>query len=190
MANLKTAIVSTLKHWYLPLIVGILFIVLGCYIFTVPLDAYVTLAYLFSISFIIAGLAEIYFAYGNKDILDGWGWYLTSGILTLLLGIYLVMNPSISAIVLPYVVGFAMLFRSFQGLGFALDLKKLGLSWGTPAFISVLAILFSFLLIAQPLFTGLSLVVMTALAIIVVGIFSISLSLTLKKIKDLPAKLS
>jgi uncharacterized membrane protein HdeD (DUF308 family) len=189
MANLKTAITSTLKHWYLPLIVGIIFIILGFYIFTIPLATYATLSMLFSMSFIIVGLVEIYFAYSNRDTLDGWGWYLTSGILTLLLGFYLVINPGISAAVLPYVVGFAMMFRSMQGLGIALDLKKLGLSWGTPAFISVLGILLSFLLIAQPLITGISLVVMTALSIIIVGIYSISLSLTLKKIKDLPSKL-
>jgi uncharacterized membrane protein HdeD (DUF308 family) len=189
MATLTSAIKSTLKHWYLPLIVGVIFILLGCYVFTVPLETYATLAFLFSLSFIISGVVEIYFAYSNKDSLDGWGWYLTGGILTLLLGFYLVINPGISAAVLPYVVGFTMMFRSFQGLGIALDLKKLGLSWGTPAFIAVLGILLSFLLIAQPLVTGMSIVIITALAIIIVGIYSISLSLTLKKIKDIPSKL-
>jgi len=189
MANLISTVSNAVKHWYLPLIAGILFIVFGVYIFTVPLDAYITLSVLFSISFLVAGIVEAYFAYANQDSLDGWGWYLVSGMLTFLLGIYLIAYPAISMATLPFVVGFTLLFRAFQGLGFALDLKKLGLSWGTLAFLSVLGIIFSFLLLAQPIYAALSLVTVTAISIIVVGVYGIMLSTTLKKLKDLPAKL-
>jgi len=189
MATLVSKISNVLQHWYLPLIVGILFIVFGVYIFTIPLEAYVTLSMLFSASFFVSGVSEIYFSYANKDSLDGWGWYLVSGIVTTLFGAYLMMYPGISMATLPFVVGFAFLFRSAQGLGFAIDLKKLGLPWGSLAFLSLLGILFSFLLLANPIIASTSIVVMTALAIITVGASSIMLALTLKKAKDLPSKL-
>jgi len=140
MTNLKTTISSTLKHCYLPLIAGILFIAFGAYIFTVPFAAYATLSIMFSFAFYISGFGDIFFATSNKDSLDGWGWYLVSGILTVLLGIYLMIYPGIIMTILPFVVGFAMLFRSIQGLGFAIGLKKQGLSWGTLTFISVVGI--------------------------------------------------
>lgn len=189
MTNLKSAISNALKHWYVPLIVGILLIAFGVYIFTVPLAAYVTLSVLFSFTFYISGLGDVFFAVTNKDSLDGWGWYLVSGILTFLLGFYLMINPAISMEILPIVVGFVMLFRAIQGLGFAIDLKKLGLDWGTLAFISVVGIILSFLLLAQPLVMAMSIVTITALTIIAAGLFSIMLSLQLKKLKDLPSKL-
>jgi uncharacterized membrane protein HdeD (DUF308 family) len=188
MTTLNATISSTLKHWYLPLIVGILFIVFGAYIFTVPLEAYVTLSILFSLSFFFSGITEIFFAVTNKDSIEGWGWYLVGGILTSLFGTYLIIYPGISMATLPFIVGFAFLFRSSQGLGFAFDLKKGGLPWGGLAFISVLGILFSFLLLANPVIASASIVVMTALSIITVGSYSILLALTLKKVKDLPAK--
>jgi uncharacterized membrane protein HdeD (DUF308 family) len=189
MSTLKATVSNTLKHWYVPLIVGILFIVFGVYIFTIPLEAYVTLSVLFSLSFFFSGISEIFFAVANKDSIEGWGWYLVSGVLTFLFGTYLTMYPGISMATLPFVVGFAFLFRSSQGLGFAFDLKKGGLSWGGLAFVSVLGILFSFLLLANPVIASASIVVMTALSIITVGSYSVLLALTLKNVKDLPSKL-
>lgn len=184
MSTLKETLSNAVQYWYLPLIVGILFIVFGAYIFTVPLEAYVTLSFLFSVSFFISGVAEIAFATGNKDSIQGWGWYLVGGIFTLLIGIYLIMYPAITIATLPFIVGFALLFRSSQGLGFALDLKRGGLSWGNLAFASAVGILFSFILLSHPIFAQVSIVIMTALSIIVVGSNSVMLAMVLKKLKN------
>ena len=66
MANLLNTLINSIKHWYVPLILGILFLVFGIYIFTVPLETYVTLSILFSISFITSGLFEIFFSIQNS----------------------------------------------------------------------------------------------------------------------------
>jgi uncharacterized membrane protein HdeD (DUF308 family) len=187
MENLKKTVSDALKHWYLPLIAGILFVVFGIYIFTVPLAAYVTLSIVFSIAFYFSGFSDIFFALNNQKSLDGWGWYLISGILTVLFGVYLMIYPGITMEILPFVVGFALLFRSFQGLGFALDLKKLGVSWGNLAFVSVLGIILSFILLAKPLAAAISVVTITACTLIIVGVFGILLSFKLKSLKDLKA---
>jgi len=187
MANSKIQFSNALKNWYVPLVVGILFVLFGIYIFSVPVAAYVTLSLVFSFAFYVSGFGDIYFAINNQKSLDGWGWYLVSGILTVMLGIYLMVYPSISMTILPFVVGFAMLFKSFQGLGFSLDLKKMGLSWGSLAFVSVIGILLSFAMLANPFAAAASIVTITALVIIVVGIYGMMLSFQLKKVKDLPA---
>ena len=133
---------------------------------------------------------EIVFSIQNKDELEGWGWYLTSGIFSLLIGVALVAKPEVAATTLPFFIGFSLLFRSFQGLGFAFELKNYGvIKWGNLAILSILGIVFSFLLIANPIFTGISLVVMTALSFIFVGISAIVLAFQLKKLKTLPGKL-
>jgi len=177
---------KTIKHWYVPMIIGVLFILLGIYIFTTPLETYVTLAIFFSVSFIVSGIFDIYFSIQNKDSLHSWGWYLVSGLLTLVIGIYLVINPLISITVLPFFVGFTMLFRSFQLLGHSFDLRNLKiLKWGNLAIISVLGIILSFILLVHPLFVGVSLVIITALTFISVGISSIVLSFDLKSIKKM-----
>ncbi|MBS1667493.1 MAG: DUF308 domain-containing protein [Bacteroidetes bacterium] len=187
MTSLLSSIQHGIKHWYIPMIIGILFIALGIYIYTVPLETYVTLSILFSLSFIFSGIFEIVFSISNNKSLQGWGWYLTGGILSFILGIYLIMYPAISITGLPFVVGFTMLFRSMQGLGVAFDLKSYGvLSWGNLALVSALGIILSFVLLANPIFTGISIVVMTAMVFIVSGIYGIIFSLQIKKLKDLP----
>ena len=191
MSNLLKSFTNSVKHWYLPLILGIIFIICGIYTFTVPLETYSTLSIIFSVSFIISGIFETFFAVQNSKSLDGWGWYLVSGLLSLLLGIYLVVYPQISLTILPFVVGFIVLFRSFTLLGFSFDLKDAGImNWGNLAITSVLGIILSFLLLANPIFSGLSLVTLTALSFIFVGIAATVLAFQLKKVRDYPQKLS
>ena len=181
MAIFFKTIRNTIKHWYVPAIIGALFIVLGGYLFTVPESAYLSLVMLFSISFLASGIMEIFFSVQNKDELDGWGWYLASGIFTLLIGVILITKPVVAATTLPFFIGFSLLFRSFQGLGFAFELKNYGvLRWGNLAIVSVLGIILSFLLIVNPIFAGISLVVMTALSFIFAGIVRIVLAFQLK----------
>ncbi|MBP1637353.1 MAG: hypothetical protein H6Q18_142 [Bacteroidetes bacterium] len=191
MNTILKSLKEAVKYWYLPLIVGVLFVVLGIYVFFVPAETYLTLSVLFSISFLISGLLDIYFSILNSKILSGWGWYLVGGLFSTAMGVYLLVNPAISLVILPYVVGFTLLFRSFLFLGFSFELKGLNiLSWGNVALTSILGIIFSFLLLISPVATGFSLVVITACVFIFAGISSIALSFNLKKMKDYPNKIS
>lgn len=191
MTTLLKQIEQTVKHWYLPLIAGILLIIFGCYLFATPLGTFLTLGVLFSTSFLVAGIFDIYFSIANRGQLPGWGWYLTGGIFSLLTGILLLAYPSLSLNVLSLLVGFGLLFRSFYALGASFDLKDQGApNWGWITFLSILGIISSFLLIANPLVAGLSLVYLVALSFILAGISSISLSAGLKAIRDIPDKTS
>jgi uncharacterized membrane protein HdeD (DUF308 family) len=157
----------------------------------VPLETYLTLSVLFSISFIIAGLLDIFFSIRNHKILHGWGWYLVGGLLSLAAGIILSIYPGISIVILPFVVGFTLLFMSFLLLGFSFEMKSLRiLNWGYAAILSVLGAIFSFMLIVSPLISGISLVVITGISFILTGISSITLSFDLRKVKKMPEKLN
>lgn len=175
---------NPLKYWYIPAIVGLLFIAVGIYAFTVPMETYLTLTVIFSISFLTSGLLESIFAIQNRKFIESWGWYLVSGIAGIILGILLLVNPEISVMTLPLFVGFGLLFRSIIGLGLAFDLKKMRiLQWGNLALLSALGILSSFLLIYNPIFTGFSIVVFTCITFIFTGVSAIILSFRLKKLK-------
>ncbi|WP_238555475.1 HdeD family acid-resistance protein [Chryseobacterium sp. P1-3] len=187
MASLFQTFTNSVKHWYIPLIFGILFLIFGIYVFSVPLATYVTLSVFFSVSFLFSGITEIFFSLQNSKSLQGWGWFLVSGLLTTAIGIYLIAYPQISMTILPFVVGFTLLFRSFQLLGFAFDLKSMRvMSWGNAALASVGGIIFSLLLIFNPVFTGISLVTLTGVSFIFLGIASIFLALDLRKVKKNP----
>ena len=191
MSNFLKTVTNTVKYWYIPLIVGLIFIGIGVYTIISPLKSYLALSILFSLSFLFSGISEIIFSISNRKEIDNWGWTLTFGILTFLLGVLLVINPVISITTLPIYVGFVMLFRSIMGISYALELKNYGvLDWGNLMVLGILGLLFSFVLIWNPLFAGMTIVFWTGLAIISGGAFSVYLSFKLKKIKSLPNKIS
>jgi len=191
MPNLLKSFRNSVKHWYIPLILGIIFIVYGIYVFSSPLGTYLALSLLFSVSFIVSGIFDIFFSIENRKSMNGWGWYLVSGLLSLIMGIYLVNYPKISMAILPFIVGLTVMFRSFQLLGISFDLKDAHvLRWGNLAIFSILGIILSFMLLANPIFSGMSLVVLTGLSFIFVGVASVILAFDLKKLKNFPNKLS
>ncbi|MBI1933869.1 MAG: DUF308 domain-containing protein [Ignavibacteriales bacterium] len=176
---------NSIKHWYMPLIVGIIFILIGLYTFSSPLESYVALSILFSISFLISGFSEIIFSISNKDKIDSWGWSLTFGIITFVLGNMLILNPAISLTTLPFYVGFLVMFRSISSISFSLELKNFGIkNWKFLMLFAVLGLLFSFILIWNPLFAGITIVVWTGLAFIATGIFSVLISFRLKRLHN------
>lgn len=193
MQPLKS-ISKSIKNWYLVTVVGILFIILGVWVFRTPLASYLVLATFFSISFLTAGIAEIAFALGNRKEIDHWGWYLSSGIFSAMIGLLLLSNPALSMTTLPLYIGFGVMFRSIAGISFALSLKDTGSEYQSILWLSVGGVILSFLLIWNPGFVGMTLVSITALIFILLGIITIIFSLKLKdvhkKVKELKSKLS
>lgn len=179
-------VTNAVKHWYVPLIVGLLFLALGIYVFATPVSAYLTLAFIFSLSFLFSGFSEVAFALVNRNELDNWGWTLISGIVSLVLGGVLLAHPEISVAALSYYIGFVVLFRSFMAISTALDMRHYNLpDWGTLLFLGILGLIFSGILLWNPVFAGMTLVFWTAAAFVAIGIFNIYLSLRLKKLHNL-----
>ena len=182
---------NSIKHWYIHLLIGLLFIAVGLWVFQTPGEAYVSLAFIFSLSFLISGIMEAYFAIANRDITDNWGWTLAQGILNIIVGVLLLNNPEISVVALTYYVGFVIMFRSISAISSSIDLRNYGVSdWGYLMALGIVGVIFSFILLWNPLFAGMTLVVCTGLAFIAMGGFSIYLSFKLKSLHDLPKKIS
>ncbi|MEK6449818.1 MULTISPECIES: HdeD family acid-resistance protein [Myroides] len=172
------------KNWYIPAIVGALFVVGGIYIFMTPLASYFSLTVLFSCMFLISGIFEIAFAFSNRDQLDGWGWMLFSGIVDLILGTILIGNPSLSAVVLPIFVGFGLMFRSMRGMGIAFDLKNYGVKSWTGLFVfALLGMIFAFFMLWNLEFGAFTIVYWTAFSFILLGIYGIMYGFFLRRIK-------
>lgn len=188
---MKTSFVKSIRksarYWFIPLIVGILFIILGGYTIATPLKSYLALAVLFSLSFLITGTSEVIFAFVNRKEIENWGWSLSLGIITAIIGVLLIINPAVSLVTLPFYVGFLVLTRSIGAIGFALDLKNYGvLDWGNLMVLGVLGVLLSFTLTWNPVFAGMTVVFWTGLALISGGLFSIYFAFKMKKIRKAP----
>lgn len=171
------------RLWFLPLITGILFIIVGIWIFKTPMESYLTLSIFFAVTFLISGLFEIIHALSNTH-LRNWGWSLAGGLIDLLFGIIMISSPLLSATVLALYVGFIILFRSFMSIGFALNLRELqSKSWASPLIFGIIGVIFAIIMIVNPAFGGLSIIIYTALAFILIGIVQISFAFMIRKLK-------
>ncbi|WP_400262074.1 HdeD family acid-resistance protein [Sphingobacterium sp. SG20118] len=172
---------SSVKHWYIPLILGILFILVGIWVSRTPLAAYLTLAIIFATTFLVAGILEIIYAIVNRNTLNHWVWELISGIIGLFLGFLLISNPAISMVALSLYVGFGILFYSIKGIGKALELKKHGFKgWIYTMIIGVAGLILSFIMIWNPVFGGMTIVFYTSFSFIILGVLNIFLSIKMK----------
>ncbi len=179
---LKT-IKNTTKHWYIPLLVGLFFIIVSVIAFTSPQSSLLALSLMFALSFLFGGLSEIVFAAVNRHQMENWGWSLAFGIITFIVGLSLVIHPALSLSVLAFYIGFVILFRSVAAISFALDIKRYGSkNWGGLLALGILGAIFSFILIWNPVFAGLGIVMLVALSFMFAGLFSIFLSLQLRRL--------
>lgn len=181
----------SLKYWYVPMISGILLIALGTFVLFTPIGSFKVLAALFSVTIMLAGLLETYFAYINRENLENWGWFLAGGIFNLVMGILLIADPELSQFTFPIYVGFVVLFQSIVAIAAAYELKQYAiLAWGDLLALGIIGAMFGTILLSNPNFAGLTIVATTALGIIFTGMISIDISYKLKKIHDLPKKIS
>lgn len=181
---LSQTLESTIKNWWISLLLGVLYLFAGFWVYRTPLESYITLSVVFSAFILVSGIFEVAFSISARKVMQGWGWYLAGGILDLIIGSLLVTHPGMTMVVLPFFVGFWLLFRGILAIGISIDLNNLGFSnWGWLLASGTLILLFSFLLLANPIFVGLSIVYMTAFAFVFMGIFRIFLAFDLKKMK-------
>ena len=187
MENLESTlkeIRSEIKYWWVLLLLGIVFIGMGVVVFANPLASYVTLAVFFAVGMIFSGVFQFWFAIANSEEIDGWGWQIALSIMELILGIVLIFNLDLTIAILPFYVGFWLLFRSVALIGFSFDLKSDGiLDWGYYLVFGLSLVLLSWFIILNPLFGGLTIVTWTGIALVVAGVAHIILSFKFKKLR-------
>lgn len=171
---------ATFKYWWMMLIVGIISILFGIWVFKNPVESYIGLSIYFCLMFILIGVSEIINAFSGKRH-GSWGWGFSMGIIDLIIGFILLANLGWAATILPYAVAFILMFKSIDFIGQATQMQALKIpNWGWLLTGGILTLIFSFLIIFHPIFGMFNIVVWTGLAFIFGGISAIIFSFAIK----------
>ncbi len=190
MNTLVDEVKSAVKNWWVSLVLGIMFIGVALLLMFYPLAGYGALVIIFSICMFASGIFEIAFAVSNRQVLSGWGWYLACGIIDLILGTFLILYPGMTAIILPYILAFWIMFRGFSGIGFAMDLNRFGVKgWGWYLAFGIMAIICSIAVIWYPAAGAFASVYIVAFAFMFMGFFRIMLAFELRDLHKHSQKL-
>lgn len=177
---------NILKLWYLLLITGIIHLILGITALIYPLQSFVMLSIFLSFGIMLSGIVEIAYAINNRDTFNRWGWYLVGGGFNFIMGIILISNPSLSAIMLTVFMGVWLFFRSIFNIVIAFQIKKSkGEDWGWALILGVIGLLFSQLLLWNPDLLGVAVGIWIGLGLISIGSSRISISMFLRRIRKM-----
>lgn len=108
-------------NWWLLLLAGIIFLILAFKVWGHPADSILELAFFIGWASLIAGVFQIGYSVSSKHIASNWPWLMFSGIINVIIGAIFISHPAVTAEVLPFFVGFWMMFVGiftfFNGIG-------------------------------------------------------------------------
>ncbi len=170
-----------LKQWWLVLISGVVFILIGIWIFIAKATNYQDLAVILSIGFIIVGGLRAFYGINHRKRLRYWGLLFLNGLIELCVFIIPLFFTKRIERILPIYIGFILLFRTIIGMGVSLDFYYSHLkSWYVSFIFSLLGFVASFFMVWNPVSSGSELLLYPLLTLVFVGIAQISISSGLK----------
>ena len=184
--NLVDRATRAIKHWWLLLLAGILCMALGIAVFVFPLESYVTLSILFGVLMLLTGAAQLIISATSGNYLMMRGYLIVGGIIDLLIGIFLCINPGITLVALPIIMGICLMYNSFLVIAFGGDLDTFRISGGAWMTVGgILMLVLSILVLLNPLSFGIEMVVVLAgIGLLMFGIMLCSVAMRVKSIHN------
>jgi uncharacterized membrane protein HdeD (DUF308 family) len=147
------AISQVREHWGWFLALGIAFIVGGVFAIASPVIASVTVALVVGWAFIFVGAVQIFQAWSIR----GWGgfiWQLIIGLVILLGGIAMLINPVVAAVTLTLLIGAVFIAKGVMQIMLALRYRP-HRGWGWILAAGILAIIVALMILFSWPFSGL-----------------------------------
>ena len=165
------------SNWYMVLIKGIIMILLALMVFSSPGGALVAYAIYLGIGLLLTGIVILYQGISSRQENPHWGWLVFEGALDLFLGYIILVNPLVTAAVLPMVIGFWAIFYGILIMirGFSDTDNKM-----TKILSGILIIILGNIIMNNPVFAGLTAAIWVATLLLIMGIYNVFISFRLK----------
>ncbi len=95
---------TKVPHFWLQLVSAVLAVIIGFLFVRNPGAAVGTLALLLIVFFMVEGMSKVVFSLTVRPLAN-WGWVLASGVLGVLIALYLLSNPTLSLVMLGLFIG-------------------------------------------------------------------------------------
>ncbi len=174
------------EFWWIVLLRGIALTVLGGLLIAKPGITVIVLVQFLGAYFLVDGVFSVFHSIKGRKYMQGWGWGIFMGALEILTGIIVFTNPLVSTIVtasvLVYCVAFMAILFGVLGIVTGIQVRKeIKGEWAMIAG-GVLAIIFSVILIMNPMASmSVYLIVMGVMALMG-GLIQIFASFQIRKI--------
>jgi len=155
---------------FLWIISSILLMVCGIVCLIVPETGYTALTYIVGAVILIIGGFELYgyFKYGVGFL--GGGWMLVYSIITIIFGMFLLMNQAIVASVLPFICGIWIISMGVSRIVASFDIRFMGIaSWWSELLTGILDIIIGIIFTIEPIQASVTIGVVMGIMLLVSG---------------------
>lgn len=158
------------------LLIGILMIAMGGYVWFHPANAIIALAFYLGVVFLAAGVGYL------LSLFSSWsGWSLALGLLNIFVGIIFLGNLGITVASIPIMFAFWALFSGIIRAVASFQLKRAGFpGWFWALISGILGVAFAFLIMSSPLIGVLTITILMGSYMIFYGILAIAEYFALK----------
>lgn len=178
--NTKTS-VSSKNYWWVSLFSGLMLLLFGIWFLLAPLESFKSLTIVFGIILILTGLTELYFLIKSKTKMPDLLSYLWGGLLNVILGIILLLNPMTLLVIMSLLIGFWLIFKGGEQIKRAMQLRKNNNTvWKRVLTLGITMIVAAAILLWHPEIIGFTIALWTSVAFIMIGIFRIYLAIRLR----------
>src|ERR1700730_4672493 len=176
------------RHWWVPVIRGIVAIIFGIISFIYPGLTIATLVLFFGAWVLIDGIFRIVGAIGHRASDPDWGWQLVIGILGIVVGLLTFHAPQITALALViYIAAWALMIGATE-IAMAVKLRRGIKGEWFLILIGLLSIAFAVLLLWNPVAGAAALIWIIAWYAVIFGVLGIFLGFRLRSLPTLPVR--
>ena len=179
-------LIETLKrHWWVPVIRGIVAIVFGIIAFVYPGLTIATLVLFFGAWVLIDGIFRIVGAIGHRASDPDWGWQLVIGILGIIVGLLTFHAPQITALALViYIAAWALMIGASE-IAIAVKMRhEIKGEWFL-ILMGLASIVFAVLLLWNPIAGAAAVIWLIGWYAVVLGILAIFFGFRLRSLRTL-----
>ena len=153
------------------------------YIFFNPVTALIGLTIYIGISLLLTGVFLLTAALVSRNANENWGWGLAEGSIDILFGLVLLTNPSITAAVIPFIIGFWMMLFGVMIFASSFRAKRNGAqNWYISLIGGILTIGIGYL-VASNLFIGaVAVTVWFGIGFLIAGLINVSVAMWLRQL--------
>lgn len=168
------------RSWWVYLLNGILFILLGTWMLTTPAESFKTFSIIIGLIVALSGLSEVIASIYYRKKHEEWAWNTFGGLLDLLIGVLILFDPEVFLIIVTLIISLSLLFAAVVLIRSSITSNREGRSsWPWKLAFGILILLLGIVLILHPQVLAVTMMFWMGISFISLGIVRIFMAFQL-----------